>query len=88
MFHAFNARSRRDSAFTARLFTNGWLWAAVAVSLLLQVAAVYLSPLQGVLQTVPLAAADWGVVLACSLAPVGVVELVKFARRAAGGVPE
>ena len=88
IFHAFSARSRRRSAFTARLFTNGWLWAAVAVSLLLQVAAVYLSPLQGVLQTVPLAAADWGVVLACSLAPVGVVELVKFARRAAGGVPE
>ncbi len=86
IFHAFSARSRRRSAFTARLFTNGWLWAAAAVSLLLQVAAVYLPPLQGVLHTVPLAAADWAVVLACALAPVAVVEAVKLARRAAGGV--
>ena len=38
--HAFNARSQRRSVFTSRLFTNGWLWAAVLVCVLLQVAAV------------------------------------------------
>ena len=37
--HAFNARSQRRSVFTSRLFTNGWLWAAVLVCVLLQVAA-------------------------------------------------
>ncbi len=83
VFHAFNARSQRRSAFTARLFTNGWLWAAVAACLLLQVAAVYAPFLQAVLHTTPLTGADWGVVLACSLAPVGVVELVKLGQRAA-----
>jgi len=88
VFHAFNARSQRDSAFTALLFTNGWLWAAVAVCVSLQVAAVSVPYLQDVLRTVPLVAADWGVVLACSLAPVAVVEVVKLARRAAGGVPQ
>ncbi|QEL16802.1 cation-translocating P-type ATPase [Limnoglobus roseus] len=82
VFHAFNARSQRHSAFTARLFTNGWLWAAVAGCLLLQVAAVYTPFLQSVLHTVPLTAADWGLVMTCSLAPVGVVELVKFGRLA------
>ena len=81
VFHAFNARSRSDSAFTARLFTNGWLWAAVAVCVSLQVAAVSVPYLRDVLRTVPLAASDWAVVLACSLAPVAVVELVKLARR-------
>ena len=50
----------------------------MAVCLLLQVAAVYTPFLQAVLHTAPLTAADWGVVLACSLAPVGVVELVKL----------
>lgn len=50
--------------------------------LLLQVAAVYLPFLQTVLQTAPLTAADGGVVLAFSLAPVGVVELVKLGRLA------
>ncbi len=81
VFHAFNARSQHRSAFTARLFTNGWLWAAVTTSLLLQVAAVYTPFLQSVLRTTPLTAADWGVVLTCSLAPVGVVELVKLGKR-------
>ena len=51
--HAFNARSQRRSAFTAALFTNGWLWAAVLACLLLQAAAVYVPLLQRVLHTVP-----------------------------------
>jgi Ca2+-transporting ATPase len=84
VFHAFNARSREHSAFTSRLFTNGWLWAAVVVCLLLQLAAVYAPFLQSVLQTVPLTAGDWGLVLVCSLIPVGVVELVKLARGYSG----
>jgi Ca2+-transporting ATPase len=78
IFHAFNARSQRRSAFTDRLFTNGWLWAAVGVCLVLQLAAVYLPPLQVVLRTVPLTAGDWALVLGCALAPVAVVEVVKL----------
>jgi Ca2+-transporting ATPase len=70
VFHAFNARSQVRSAFTAQLFTNGWLWAAVAACLLLQLAAVYVPFLQTVLRTDSLTVADWGVVLACSLIPV------------------
>jgi Ca2+-transporting ATPase len=60
LFHALNARSPRRSAFTARLFTNGWLWAAVAACLLLQAAAVYTPFLQAVLRNTPLTGADWG----------------------------
>ena len=82
VFHTFNARSQVRSAFTARLFTNAWLWAAVAGCLLLQALADYTPFLQAVLRTAPLTFADWGVVLACSLAPVGVVELVKLGQRA------
>jgi len=81
VFHAFNARSQRRSAFDARLFTNGWLWGAVLVCLLLQLAAVYVPFLQTVLHTVPLTVTDWGVIAACSLLPVAVVELVKVAQR-------
>ncbi len=81
VFHAFNARSQRRSAFTDRLFTNGWLWGALLTCVLLQVAAVYVPLLRAVLQTVPLSASDWGIVAACSLAPVAVVELVKLGQR-------
>jgi len=63
VFHTFNARSQTRSAFTASLFTNAWLWAAVAICLLLQVAAVHTPFLQTVLGTTPLTVADWGVVV-------------------------
>ncbi len=82
VFHAFNTRSQKGSAFTSRLFTNGWLWAAVAVCLILQAAAVYLPLFQQVLRTVPPTLADWGVIAACSLMPLAVVELVKAIQRA------
>ena len=82
--HAFNARSQRRSAFTSRLFTNGWLWAAVLACVLLQVAAVYVPLLQRVLHTVPPSPSDWAVILACSLAPVAVVEIVKLVQNRSG----
>jgi Ca2+-transporting ATPase len=80
VFHAFNARSQRRSAFS-RPFTNGWLWAAVAMCLILQAAAVYLPLMQQLLHTVPPKISDWGVIAACSLLPVAGVELVKVMQR-------
>jgi Ca2+-transporting ATPase len=76
--HAFSARSQHRSIFDARLFSNGWLWAAVGGCLLLQIAAVLVPPLRQVLHTTPLAPADWAVVAAGALAPVAVVELIKL----------
>ena len=87
VFHAFNARSRRESVFSGRLFANGWLWGAVMVCLVLQFAAVYLPLLQRVLRTVPPTMSEWGVIAGCSLLPVGVVELVKTLQRVAARTP-
>jgi Ca2+-transporting ATPase len=81
VFHAFNARSQTRSAFTARLFTNGWLWGATLACILLQLAAVYVPFLRGVLHTVPLTGADWALIATGSLTPVAIVELIKLARR-------
>ena len=81
VFHAFDARSQNRSVFTRRLFTNGWLWGAVAICLILQAAAVYLPLLQKVLHTVPPTTPEWGVIAGCSLLPVAVVELVKVLQR-------
>ena len=81
VFHAFSARSQTRSALTSRPFSNPWLWAATAVCILLQLAAVYVPPLRTVLHTVPLDVADWGVIAGLSLAPVVVVELVKLVTR-------
>ena len=78
VWHAFSARSQRRSALDGRLFTNGWLWGAVALCLALQVLAVYWPALRAVLHTAPLGAADWALAGACSLAPVAVIELSKL----------
>ena len=77
VFHAFDARSQNRSVFTSRLFTNVWLWGAVAICLILQAAAVYLPLLQKVLHTVPPTISEWGVIAGCSLLPIVVVEFVK-----------
>jgi Ca2+-transporting ATPase len=79
--HALSARSQRRSAFDARLLTNGWLWAAMGVCVLMQLAAVYWPFLQRVLRTTPLTVADWGLVAGCALGPVLAVELAKLVRR-------
>ena len=77
--HAFNTRSQRRSALTRRLFTNLWLWAAVALCIVLQLAAVYVPYMRSVLGTVLLDGYDWAVIIACTLAPVALVELTKWA---------
>ena len=58
LFTVFNARSDHESAFSG-LFSNRWLWGAVALSLLLQVAVVYTPFLQQAFSTVSLSAGDW-----------------------------
>jgi Ca2+-transporting ATPase len=58
IFNVVNARSDERSAFT-RLFTNGWLWAAMGTSVALQFAVVYVPVLQQAFGTVPLTAIDW-----------------------------
>ncbi len=53
----------------------------MATCLLLQAAAIYVPLLQRVLHTTSLTVADWGVVLGLSLAPVGIVEVIKLLAR-------
>jgi P-type Ca2+ transporter type 2C len=58
MFNVVNARSDERSAF-AHLFTNGWLWAAIGASVILQVAVVHVPFLQHAFGTVALGGGDW-----------------------------
>jgi Ca2+-transporting ATPase len=58
VFNVFNARSDEQSAFV-HLFANVWLWAAIGVSLILQVVVVYIPWLQRAFGTVALSLGDW-----------------------------
>ncbi|NCC35655.1 MAG: hypothetical protein EOM24_27130, partial [Chloroflexia bacterium] len=53
LFNVFNARSDTHSAFY-RLFHNKWLFGAIALSLALQVAVIYVPLLQRAFDTVPI----------------------------------
>ena len=58
LFNCFNVRSESRSAFRD-LFTNRWLWAAICLSLVLQVAVVHLPALNVAFGTVPLDGGQW-----------------------------
>ncbi len=81
--HLFNCRSRTHSAMEG-LFSNGFVWGAAAIVIVLQLLAVWWSPLTRVLQTVSPNAIDWGIIALTVLTPVVIVEITKFiARRTA-----
>ena len=77
LFNCFNARSERASAFRDPL-SNRWLWAAVALSLVLQVAVVNLGFLNAAFGTVPLALDQWAVCAAMASAVLWFSELRKL----------
>lgn len=81
LFNCFNARSETTSAFH-HLFVNSWLWGAIALSLVLQVAVVHVGMLNVAFGTVPLAPAQWAVCLAMGSTVLWFGELRKLALRA------
>jgi Ca2+-transporting ATPase len=87
LFNVLNARSEQQSAFVG-LFSNRWLWGSIALSLLLQVAVVYVPFLQEAFSTVSLGFEDW---LLCTLVASSVLwlrELGKLVARAARRAPQ
>jgi Ca2+-transporting ATPase len=69
LVNVLNFRSLRAPLASVGLFSNPWLLAAVAGSLLLQAGAVYLPGAQALLHTVPLAGSDWLLMFAAA-API------------------
>ena len=80
LFNTFNARSDRTSAFH-RMFTNGYLWAAIGLSLVLQIAVIELPFLNDAFDTQPLSAADWGVCAVLASCVLWAGEARKLLRR-------
>ncbi|WP_310462199.1 cation-translocating P-type ATPase [Sphaerotilus sp.] len=81
LFNAFNARSEHISALRG-LFANRWLWGAVVLSALLQVAVVQIGVLNLAFGTRPMPAAQWGMCIAIASGVLWFSELRKGIRRA------
>ena len=81
LFNVLNARSDERRAF-AGLFANGWLWAAIALSVLLQAAVVYIPVLQEAFSTTSLAPSDWLCCAAVASSVLWLREIGKAVTRA------
>ena len=80
LFNCFNARSETTSAFR-HLFTNRWLWAAIGLSVLLQIAVVNFGPLNVAFGTVPLPLEQWLVCVAIGSSVLWFGEVRKWVLR-------
>ncbi len=77
LFNVFNGRSGYDSAFKD-LFSNAWIWRAVALSALLQAVVLYVPFLQKAFGTVPLSLKDWIICIVVSSSVLWIRELSKL----------
>ncbi len=78
MFNAFNCRSEKHSITKLGPFTNAWLLLAVASSIVMQLAVIYVPFLQPLFNTSPLTLAEWVIIIAVSASVILVVEAGKF----------
>jgi P-type Ca2+ transporter type 2C len=77
-FIAFAARSDEYTVFKLGFFSNPWLVAIICLSILLQVAVVYVPFLQKAFGTVPMTLEMWGIAIGAGLSLFIVIEVRKI----------
>jgi len=81
LIHSFNLRSEYLSFMEIPIFGNKVLLLALATCLSLQMMVIFIPPLMRVFGTEYLDAAGWGLIVACSILPVILIDRVKVALR-------
>ncbi len=76
-FNAWNCRSADRSAFRMNPLANPYLLGATAVTVTLHMLAIYWSPLQNLLRTVPLSPSDWLLIIPVAASVIVVEEVRK-----------
>ncbi|MFC0265742.1 cation-translocating P-type ATPase [Alloscardovia macacae] len=84
LFNALASRSATQSAFSG-LFTNMWLWGAMALSIVLQLFVIYVPVLNSAFGTTPLDAHQWLEAMGLAAAVLVLSELYKLIMRAVRG---
>ena len=81
LFVAFACRDEKATLLEVGIFSNPSLILANVSSFILQLAVVYLRPLQSIFKTVPLSLNDWVIILIVSSMAFLAMELVKIFQR-------
>jgi P-type Ca2+ transporter type 2C len=85
--HVMAIRSEYSALVVIGFTSNRPLLAAIALTIMLQLAVVYVPPLNAVFRTVPLPPEEIAVCAACAAIILAVVELEKWVRRRGGTRP-
>lgn len=80
IFHSFNLRSRRQSIFTIKS-QNKFLWGAMAVSLILTMAVIYIPFLSNAFGLESISLMEYGISILMAFTVIPIVEVVKFFQR-------
>ncbi len=78
---ALSSRSERESFFSQGFLSNRGMATAFIVTFILQIAILYVAPLNVIFRTVPLSLTEFATVVILSSIPFLAAELVKFIRR-------
>ncbi len=81
LWFTFTLRRPQSGLFRNEVTRNRWVWAALGVCAVLLIAAVYLPGLTTLLHTRPPGPYGWGLLLAISLIPMLVGQLVREVQR-------
>lgn len=79
--NALSVRSVYHSLFSAHLFANKRMWAAIAGTVILQLAIIYVPFLQTILKTSYLAWSDMAGILMVTIGALFCIELIKYFNR-------
>ncbi len=80
LFHVFTSRKERHPMAWGEWTSNPFVLGAIALTIGLQMAAVYMPGLNTVLKTQPPAAIDWLIIALCSTAPLVIGQLYRHLR--------
>lgn len=78
LFYVFSCKSLRRNLWHINPFSNKFLIGAWLFGLLMLMAALYLSPFQDLLRTVPLTVFDWQLLLSLGLINMALIEATKW----------
>jgi Ca2+-transporting ATPase len=77
LWNVFNLPERRESFYRNEVTTNGYVWMAILLSILIVVFSWYIEPVRKALSLIWLTGEQWALVLAFSVIPVLLVQLFK-----------
>jgi len=78
MFAAIGSRSIRPFKSFSKILENKWLIIGISSSIILQLAIIYLTPLQQIFETTPLSLNDWTEIITISIIGFIIMEATKI----------